>query len=822
MFIGAPADAGPDQAAFVLYLGYDADGNRTSVSTRSGTDPAEVTTLTYDLRGQVRTVETPGDTATYGYHDGGRPESIDYANGTGTAWAYDYANTGHTVTITHTDPNDDVLAEGEYGYDLRGNRVSESVTIGGQTVEASYGYDAVDRLRWTTRTDASAAVEHSIYSYDRYDRSIERRCADSFEMWVMESALGPVDCVDRGRATRLRRLEHAPTGGISERLGDGERDADPSGGSVTSADHRNMAAPPIASAMAPVGAEPCSAPAAAGRGQWRPAPSPDTPIMARVESTGALRIGAARPPPGDVDLDAFYDGLALVAERAPGDAELFARYHYDDGGLHAVTAEFAPDVVSTHTVHRGALGSTLLLTDGFGAAASSYRTDPWGRLVPAPSLDDPNALVFTGHQHDAATGLIYMKSRMYDPALGAFLTQDSYLGRIDLPASLHRYLYAYGNPGAWVDPDGRENVPYVAPGGFGLEWLGNWVGATLDQFARAVPGMVRREAVAGAEAALGVSQSFEAGGWEVLRLGELVVANSGGCGATAGYGSPALCAAAVRQPAPIVADTLLTDALQERVTGSSNGYATQAVGAAVGLDPESSAWDAGVVGGNVVQILGAVRGVSRLPSLVRPRVGRGTAAAADDAASLGIVAVAGADDTARFASPGHQLLLESSDEAREETLRLLSDAARDGMTPDVPAEFRVAAQEVVDRQPSGVNLFGMADGATGGVGRSGALNQAKRDLGIPRSQHPDSVSRAPMTRRDGSAVLGLDGRPVMTREYTYTTPDGSVVVVQDHSSGHQFGQGGVGDQGAHFNVRPPENTRTGSVSGSRDHYPFNR
>lgn len=64
--LGAPADAGPDEAAFVLDLGYDAEGNRTSVSTKSGTDPAEVTTLTYDLRGQVRTVVTPAGTATVG------------------------------------------------------------------------------------------------------------------------------------------------------------------------------------------------------------------------------------------------------------------------------------------------------------------------------------------------------------------------------------------------------------------------------------------------------------------------------------------------------------------------------------------------------------------------------------------------------------------------------------------------------------------------------------------------------------------------------------------------------------------------------------
>jgi hypothetical protein len=58
----------------------------------------------------------------------------------------------------------------------------------------------------------------------------------------------------------------------------------------------------------------------------------------------------------------------------------------------------------------------------------------------------------------------------------------------------------------------------------------------------------------------------------------------------------------------------------------------------------------------------------------------------------------------------------------------------------------------------------------------------------------------------------------MTREYTFTTSDGTKVVIQDHSAGHQFNEGGVGDQGAHFNVRPVENTRNGEINGTKAHY----
>jgi RHS repeat-associated protein len=118
--------------------------------------------------------------------------------------------------------------------------------------------------------------------------------------------------------------------------------------------------------------------------------------------------------------------------------------------------------------------------------------------------------------------------------------------------------------------------------------------------------------------------------------------------------------------------------------------------------------------------------------------------------------------------------------------------------------------------------LGLAEcGSTQGLpGRRGALNQAKRDLGIPRAQHPESVTRVPMTTRQGERILNEHNQPIMSREYTYRRPDGSRVVIQDHSAGHSFGEGGVGDQGPHFNVRPPENTRTGSVPGTQEHYLF--
>jgi len=74
-------------------------------------------------------------------------------------------------------------------------------------------------------------------------------------------------------------------------------------------------------------------------------------------------------------------------------------------------------------------------------------------------------------------------------------------------------------------------------------------------------------------------------------------------------------------------------------------------------------------------------------------------------------------------------------------------------------------------------------------------------------------------------VLDENNQPVMTREYTFTRPDGSKVVIQDHGAGHKFkNKDGTedpnGQQGPHFNVRPEDRPRGGDVPGTKEHYPF--
>jgi RHS repeat-associated protein len=106
--------------------------------------------------------------------------------------------------------------------------------------------------------------------------------------------------------------------------------------------------------------------------------------------------------------------------------------------------------------------------------------------------------------------------------------------------------------------------------------------------------------------------------------------------------------------------------------------------------------------------------------------------------------------------------------------------------------------------------------------RNEAFRNAKRDSGIPVTQQPDSVNRIPLTDQWGKKILGDDGMPINTREYTFDRPGDSNIVIQDHGSGHYYGPNDPGNQGPHFNVRPDWNTRTGKVPGTQEHYPFGK
>jgi RHS repeat-associated protein len=62
----------------------------------------------------------------------------------------------------------------------------------------------------------------------------------------------------------------------------------------------------------------------------------------------------------------------------------------------------------------------------------------------------------SGEQYDQDLTLYYLRARYYNPDTGRFLSRDPEAGKPIYPKTLHKYLYASGDPVNRIDPMGRE------------------------------------------------------------------------------------------------------------------------------------------------------------------------------------------------------------------------------------------------------------------------------------------------------------------------------------------------------------------------------
>jgi len=113
---------------------------------------------------------------------------------------------------------------------------------------------------------------------------------------------------------------------------------------------------------------------------------------------------------------------------------------------------------------RDYLGSITHLTNSAGAVVQELSYDAWGRLRnPANQQaytqgQEPELFLgrgYTGHEHLAQFGLVNMNARLYDPAVGRFLSPDPYVQNPLFSQNYNRYSYVLNNPLRYTDPTGE-------------------------------------------------------------------------------------------------------------------------------------------------------------------------------------------------------------------------------------------------------------------------------------------------------------------------------------------------------------------------------
>ncbi len=88
---------------------------------------------------------------------------------------------------------------------------------------------------------------------------------------------------------------------------------------------------------------------------------------------------------------------------------------------------------------------------------AAYDYDEFGNLTEETG-DFDNDIKYAGEFYDSESENYYLRSRYYDPSVGRFTQQDTFLGVDDNPLSLNRYTYCHNNPIVYVDPNGHIAV----------------------------------------------------------------------------------------------------------------------------------------------------------------------------------------------------------------------------------------------------------------------------------------------------------------------------------------------------------------------------
>jgi len=129
------------------------------------------------------------------------------------------------------------------------------------------------------------------------------------------------------------------------------------------------------------------------------------------------------------------------------------------------------------------LGSWNVISDSIGNIVQRVSFDAWGRRRNATdwSYNNINGNLrfdrgYTGHEHIQAFNLINMNGRMYDPAVGRFLSPDIFADA-GSTQGMNSYSYCLNNPLMYSDPSGwiATNIGLAAPyQGNGSFVVPNW------------------------------------------------------------------------------------------------------------------------------------------------------------------------------------------------------------------------------------------------------------------------------------------------------------------------------------------------------------
>lgn len=111
-------------------------------------------------------------------------------------------------------------------------------------------------------------------------------------------------------------------------------------------------------------------------------------------------------------------------------------------------------------------GDVVAILNSSGVAVVEYTYDAWGRLLSTTgsmsgTLGLHNPLRYRGYVYDRETGLYYLQSRYYNPAICRFISADTFVSTGQGILGHNMFAYCLNNPVSRIDISGTAGISYT-------------------------------------------------------------------------------------------------------------------------------------------------------------------------------------------------------------------------------------------------------------------------------------------------------------------------------------------------------------------------